>query len=234
MYPTVEDVIRFRLIARALLRMIGIVVALFCFWPFSSWIMEGVRARDLLWLSYYAPRIILGLTAIVLGAAFFFGARPIARVLIPMRYENECPACRYPLAGSRAERCPECGLRLPPGFASETDAESIDAARRKTMERAANAPFFSILGTVLIITGAAGLFLGSSWGVMVSNYRDYSYSVMLFTLVVGSGIIAIGALMIARAGQFQRARQRLKEAPTPPLAAQSSTHPSSSTGSQAD
>ncbi|MGP1346799.1 MAG: hypothetical protein ACTS3F_09065 [Phycisphaerales bacterium] len=213
MYPSVADVVRMRLVARAVFRVAGFVAMLFSIAPWSSWLIEGISDGDLFWFSYYSGRIIAGFVAIVLGLAMLLAARPLARLLIPMRAEIDCPACRYILVGMSGDRCPECGLRLPEGFAGMGDEVSTDRERRRVIERGSHAGLFRWGGVVGIACGVAGGALGSLFGLYML-FMEYESGIGLIVLsaIAGTAVAGLGVGSVLYSDRIRSAARRLKEA----------------------
>lgn len=122
MVPSSADIARYRHIAAAVVRGVGLMLLLYSgarlgvhlwdrYWGMVNAIAGGGPVRP--WLTA-VPKLHL-----VLGAASLFVlARPrrIARWLVPWPADTACPCCRFSLERFRAHRCPECGVVLGPDF----------------------------------------------------------------------------------------------------------------------
>ena len=213
MYPSVADVVRMRLLARGLFRVAGFVAMLFSISPWSSWLIEGISDGDLFWFSYYAGRIVGGAVAVVVGVTMMFGARPLARLLIPMRQEIDCPACRYILVGMSGDRCPECGLRLPVGFAGMGDEVSTDRERQRVIERGSHAGLFRWGGLLGIACGVVGGALGSLFGLYMMFIEDSTgIGMIVLSVVAGGAVTGCGVGSVLYSDRIRRAARRLSEA----------------------
>lgn len=112
-----DEVVRRRLLAALILRIIGLVCAVAWVAPVSSWLFEGLHDGDLLNLYYYANRLISAAVLMLVAATGFLFAPRIARRLVPVAARPLCPACGFDLEGLAAPRCPECGLAFVVGHA---------------------------------------------------------------------------------------------------------------------
>jgi hypothetical protein len=111
MGPSLTDVVRYRYIGAAVLRVAGAMWALFAFVPWGSWWLEGMRDNDITNYGYYSFRILMGAFFLVGGIVLLLLGGPLVRLLMPIPTAR-CPRCGYALAHLTHPRCPECGLDL--------------------------------------------------------------------------------------------------------------------------
>jgi hypothetical protein len=116
MIPSPAEVVRFRALAAAALRLGGVVGLTFSFRAGLTWLVEGLRDKDLLNWYVSGDRLSTIIFYGMLGLGLVVGAPRWARWLLPMPDSLTCPACGYAIPGRRAPVCPECGLALPPEF----------------------------------------------------------------------------------------------------------------------
>jgi hypothetical protein len=112
--PSPADLLRFRVVAAAVLRLGGIVSFLASVYAAASWLLEGLRDQDLTNLDYYSDRAFQLVFFGVLGVVLVLRPARMASWLLPMPDSPACPSCGYTLRGLPAPTCPECGLALPP------------------------------------------------------------------------------------------------------------------------
>lgn len=166
-HPTGAEIMRWRMVLVLVARVGAILLAMLAFWPFLSWIIEGVTDGDLLELGYYADRIILGL---FLGAAAivgFFTPRLLARWLVPIPRRPVCPGCGFDLSGLRGRLCAECGMDVMaagPGLPESGPSYGRWHAAAILLLRAA--------ALLMLATGAVG---AVNWFIMMMWYSDPSY-----------------------------------------------------------
>lgn len=118
-----NDVVRYRLLVTAALRLMGI-------WLIASRILPLVtQALMILWQDLIAPNftgspaglwgnspwfwgnIAQGILFLIAGLFLIIYARRLARRIIPIA-SGRCPGCDYDLGKAPPSRCPECGLDL--------------------------------------------------------------------------------------------------------------------------
>jgi hypothetical protein len=120
--PSAADIVRYRCIAAAVIRGIGLLMLLYAaarvgvhlwdsYWATVGTIAAGAPTRS--WLAALPKlHMVLGAVAIVM----FTRSSRIARVLVPWTADAACPRCRFSLESFQADLCPECGLHLGPSF----------------------------------------------------------------------------------------------------------------------
>lgn len=118
MIPRPSEIIRLRMVVRAAVMVLGLILALCALLPAASWVLEGVNDGDFFDLAYYAPRIIIMMSFLVAGGVLALLSRAFARLAVPMPRMLRCPACGYRLEKLAASICPECGLGLDDEFVS--------------------------------------------------------------------------------------------------------------------
>lgn len=131
MVPTPADIARYRHVAAAVVRGVGLLMLIYAagrlggyLWnnfdgisrQFSSPVgMRGVGLRRYVG-SMIFPAVLLASSIVAIG-----WPRWIARLLVPARVRPACPGCGFSLKGLRSETCPECGLWLGPAFLNPAD-----------------------------------------------------------------------------------------------------------------
>jgi hypothetical protein len=134
MIPTIREVMVHRYWMAGLSRFIGVCFMLLSLWPLGSWVTEGIADWDMLWISYYWPRIVIGTGLLIIGFVFIVFNKGVARAFLPIPLYQSCPKCGFSVRGLREARCPECGLVLPEDAitpqAPETNAPPIARDRR--------------------------------------------------------------------------------------------------------
>lgn len=112
-----DELVRLRVLMVALMRLLGILVALSCMVPVGSWLAEGIADGDLWWLGYYWPRIGLGAFLLVMGVGLFAFAGVLGVALVRHRPGPvACPMCKFELTTLDNGRCTECGYELSPAL----------------------------------------------------------------------------------------------------------------------
>ncbi|MEL6797588.1 MAG: hypothetical protein AAFO89_12305 [Planctomycetota bacterium] len=142
MVPTPADIARYRHIAAAVVRGVGLLLLIYSatrvgtylwnnFDGISRQLSGGPGVRPFGLRRYIAT---LALPAVLLVFSMVLVARPrfIARWLVPARVRAACPGCGFDVNGLRSEVCPECGLKLGPEFfrgpgAAEPKAEAPES-----------------------------------------------------------------------------------------------------------
>jgi hypothetical protein len=118
-------------------RLIGVALVLFSLYQWSHQIERHVyytmrydipftNVFEFIWdATYWTPYLTL-----ISGLLLAFRSAWVARLCVPITLNAHCPKCRFSLEGSRADRCPECGLYLgedfhapPPPSQSESSSE---------------------------------------------------------------------------------------------------------------
>ncbi len=126
MIVDVIDITRRRRTAFMIVRVLGLVVALYALGQFSA------QLGGLMYLLNVAPRIgpagiaqnpqlawshlaqVLAPTPLLFASAtVWWLAAPLSRRLVPV-HTPQCPRCLYSLESVSLPRCPECGIDLPP------------------------------------------------------------------------------------------------------------------------
>lgn len=134
MVPSPADIARYRHIAAAAVRGVGLLLFLYA----------GTRVGVFLWANleelvasfsggprqrWNVERLItsVSLQAVLLGFSVFAIGWPrlIARWLVSARVRPACPGCGFDVKGLRSDICPECGLKLGSEF--RLDEPSADA-----------------------------------------------------------------------------------------------------------
>ncbi|MGD1916214.1 MAG: hypothetical protein ACFCBV_08525 [Phycisphaerales bacterium] len=134
-----EDVVKHRLLLSAVLRLLGIGVALYHAYTTAMWVgfsfANGNFMASLFWIGQ--PALIT-----IAGVALAYFASAIARKAVPARITIlRCPECDYELTELRDGRCTECNYLLSP---FRTDPPS-DLDRAATIQ--------NIFGGIYRLTG---------------------------------------------------------------------------------
>lgn len=127
MVPTPADIARYRHIAAAVVRGVGLLLLVYSATRVGVYVWNnfdgiarqlnagGTNVRSVGLRRYAAslvlPAVLLGLSIVLVGWPGW-----IARWLVPARARAACPGCGFSLSGLRSEVCPECGLRLGAEF----------------------------------------------------------------------------------------------------------------------
>ena len=126
MVPTPADIARYRHIASAIVRGVGLLLLLYSVPRLGMWVwsnfdqLAGVVSGGSAVPRWGFERLISGVA--LQAVLFAFGVvsvlRPgwVARWLVPARARAACPGCGFNLSGLRSETCPECGLVLGAEF----------------------------------------------------------------------------------------------------------------------
>lgn len=160
-----NDVVRYRMLTTAALRLIAIwLVAL----EFVPTLAEAIRY--LWYMTYRSNRpnsIVIGdnwayfwsatgkAIALLLVAIFLIMyARHLARRIIPVG-ASRCPGCDYNLSSAKAPICPECGLHLGPDFhapppSKETSCEPDRSVNNVVRNRMLTAVVLRLMGIWLL------------------------------------------------------------------------------------
>lgn len=115
MVPDLETTLKWRAIARALLRLFGLLCLPAGGFFLAAWLIEGISDRDLWSFRYYYWRIISSVLFLSWGFLGLALGGVVARILLPLpkhRWPPKCPYCKYELVTLREARCPECGRAL--------------------------------------------------------------------------------------------------------------------------
>lgn len=159
--PNAAEVVRRRWTVATCLRVGALGLAMLGFYPLLSWLTEGLRDGDLWDVSWYWGRMLLSVLLPGMGAACFFLAGWVSRLLVPIRRHAECPVCRHRIEGVTEARCTECGLTLTeefltgqsPGGTGEPDYARLVMIRRGTVT------------TVFRVVGVLGAPIAGLWAV---------------------------------------------------------------------
>lgn len=84
----------------------------------STWLVAQTLRRSMpagLDWSAYAVQVLTHAVSLALGCYLFFGGKWVVDKIIPSN-RPYCPECCYELTGLVGERCPECGVELPPSL----------------------------------------------------------------------------------------------------------------------
>ncbi|MEO0630695.1 MAG: hypothetical protein AAFY46_08195 [Planctomycetota bacterium] len=139
MVPTPADIARYRHIAAAVVRGVGLLLLIYSatrvgvyLWNNFDGIARqfnaggGGNVRTLGLRRYIAslvlPTVLLAFSVVLVGWPAF-----VARWLVPARVRAACPGCGFALSGLRSVVCPECGLKLGAEFLSEGEGEKRSA-----------------------------------------------------------------------------------------------------------
>lgn len=116
MIPDPADIIRRRITATLILRVVAVLVALAALVPILIWLAVGIVEGSLWRADSYMPAFIVASIVSTVAALLWFLAPLLARFAVPVPRVIKCPACLYRLQGVNAPQCPECGLTLTPEF----------------------------------------------------------------------------------------------------------------------
>ncbi len=129
MVPSPADIARYRHIAAAVVRGVGLLVFLYAatrvglfLWTSGDDLLAalGLGAGAGRRQRWNVERLVTGvaLQAVLLAFSVFAMGWPgvLARWLVPAKVRAACPGCGFDVHGLRSEVCPECGLRLGPAF----------------------------------------------------------------------------------------------------------------------
>lgn len=141
MVPTPADIARYRHIAAAVVRGVGLLMLVYSATRVGVYLwnnFDGI-ARQLntggggnmrtLGLRRYIASLVLPVVLLAFSVVMIGWPGRIARWLVPARVRPACPGCGFALKGLRSEVCPECGLKLGPEFLGAGDGKG-DAERR--------------------------------------------------------------------------------------------------------
>lgn len=146
MVPTPADIARYRHLAAAVVRGVGLLLLVYSAtrvgvfvwnnfdWIAQQWTQRVGGAPNTRVVAMRRSIASLVLPVVLLGFSVVLVARPrfIARWLVPARVRAACPGCGFDVNGLRSETCPECGLKLGPEFfrgpgAAEPKAEEPES-----------------------------------------------------------------------------------------------------------
>jgi MFS family permease len=116
MIPDPADIIRRRITATLVFRVVAILVALAALVPILIWLAVGIVEKSLWRADSYTPAFVVASILFAVATAIWFLAPVSARFALPVPRVLKCPACLYRLQGVNAPQCPECGLTLTPEF----------------------------------------------------------------------------------------------------------------------
>lgn len=117
MVPDLNTILRWRAIARAGLRLVGLASMPASLAAAASWLIEGIWDNDWYNVYYYNQRIVATILFGAWGVMGLVFAGPISRLILPLprqKWPPTCPYCRHELVGLPEPRCPECGRALTP------------------------------------------------------------------------------------------------------------------------
>ncbi|MEO1583472.1 MAG: hypothetical protein AAFR96_02735 [Planctomycetota bacterium] len=143
MVPTPADIARYRHVAAAVVRGVGLLLlvygatrlGVFVYGNFDAIVRQvgggsGRGSGPFAQLSSLRRYVAAGSVPLVLAVAGLVAVwRPvwIARWLVPARVTPRCPGCGFHLAGLRSESCPECGMFLGAAFLDPRAAGRVKA-----------------------------------------------------------------------------------------------------------
>lgn len=117
MVPDLNTLLRWRVLVRAALRLVGLFSLPFGAVFIVGWLIEGISDNDLWSWRYYFQRVMTGGLLLLWGVAGLVFAGPITRLILPLpRWPVRCPYCRHELVTLREARCTECGNSLSEDF----------------------------------------------------------------------------------------------------------------------
>jgi len=115
MVPDLHTVLRWRMVVRAWLRLLGLLTLPFRAGFIVGGLIEGISDDDLWsWRSYF-QRVATGTVPLFWGITGLVFAGPLTRVILPLprgRWPGRCPSCRHESVSLAEARCPECGRGL--------------------------------------------------------------------------------------------------------------------------
>lgn len=121
-HQDLQTVARYRLVAAAVLRLIGLWVlitrptsyiqqAVVVWWQNSNQALGNARSSIFLDQPWLIGNLFQGFFFVAAGVVLLVYARRIAIWIVPVP-RPRCPGCQYDLKASAAAICPECGLDL--------------------------------------------------------------------------------------------------------------------------
>lgn len=192
---TPSDLVRHRLLALLVLRLIGFAFLAASVLPIVSWVSEGLRDGDLLDMYYYGGRFV---TAFVLGATGIAGmlaAGPLSRRFVVMPRDHSCPECRFSLTGLIEPQCPECGLRLDAGVPRVPSRHTASQHRAWLLGTVVG---LRLLAVAFVAYGLSGLLQWLWWAVDDASALLYPFlgaeELFAFTLAIVTALLP-GALL---------------------------------------
>lgn len=118
--PTASDVLKQRSLAAMLVRLGALGLALYPAYGFLIlsvyWVLAdspGFPIRD---PSAFGVWAIQYSVVLLVAVGLFAFARRLARIVVRLPAETQCPKCLYALTALAELRCPECGLVLDDAF----------------------------------------------------------------------------------------------------------------------
>ncbi|MEM8757867.1 MAG: hypothetical protein AAGF47_08810 [Planctomycetota bacterium] len=139
MVPSAADIARYRHIAAACLRGVGLLVMLYSVARLGGHVYShfdrflnmarGTQQADWLIVQTVMPAALL-----LFSIAAVFFPRLLARWIVPAWSPNRCPACGFSLVDLASDLCPECGVHLGPAFRSgqvKADASNAEQPSRR-------------------------------------------------------------------------------------------------------
>ncbi len=141
MVPTPADIARYRHVAAAVVRGVGLLLLLYAATRVGTFIWTNLddlssamgRGGVQRWnLERLVSSVSLQAVLLVFAIIAIGWPRWIARWLVPARVRAACPGCGFNLSGLRSETCPECGLILgteflPDNTRPDEKAEGLDS-----------------------------------------------------------------------------------------------------------
>ncbi|MEM9166762.1 MAG: hypothetical protein AAGB48_07025 [Planctomycetota bacterium] len=121
MVPSQADIARYRHVAAACVRGVGVVILLYAaarlgghvYQHFDRFVSGFRGTTQQQWLYIQA---IMPATLFVGSLVFVLFPKQVARWLVPASPTVRCPTCRFRLEGLASDICPECGVGLGPEF----------------------------------------------------------------------------------------------------------------------
>lgn len=121
MVPTPADIARYRHVAAAVIRGVGLLLLLYSATRVSMYLWQHLdqMARQFnsgASVRRYVSGLSLQTVLLIFSVVAICWPGWIARWLVPARVRAACPGCGFSAAGLRSDRCPECGLVLGAEF----------------------------------------------------------------------------------------------------------------------